>query len=871
MSKSTTSTSGGDRGVSELVGVVLLFGIVIAGSALIFMSGSAVTEEVRAEGRVDAAESTFLEIDGNIQSLAQKRGNDRNEIGLGSVDPDDTEIRETGKMTITINENSKCSATMELSALEYQDSSGSALIYEAGAIWKQTDSGLVTQKTPEIGYSDGSVQLEVISLAGTVENDEMNVDYNRTKSIAKTQEVQQKLFSEESCRRPKNVTVTVQSDYHEGWQNHLESQGATDMSTSGDTVSGEFTIDKEYDYVDFTGDAPGTVIKPSTGSDSFKVGDASPLFKGGASAGGADTTYNGTITFLGADNARFQTETVDEDTEVKQEVTLEHTEDVTVDMDGSVEVTVQDKVWYWDNETKIVEGGDQPPLEVAFVLDESGSMRGGKLDRARSATRSFLGVMKDDQGHRVALIGYDTYYRSPDVTVYEEFTEDQSEVAGSLSDLRAGGGTPIPHAIEETSDQFRADGTDDNKQIMVLVTDGKDRSARDPVQTAREEIPDGVTVYTIGVGDDVNEGVLQGVASYGADGSKYISVDDASELDSVFERIAKNETEKEVEVPNKEFRYETRTVTVPLEETTTVEKTVTRTIEKDDSESEGDMVMVSGEVTAEPSTVINEVEVDRKIEKINETETETVTKDVSTEISGENTTTIGEKKELGPERTKIIETETEYDLLTRPKVSVTMNKGSTVDLWGGQNLNAPTRSVAVGAHQNIEVEQGQEVTFDPSFRSCSASDRKEETIEYGGEEYNKTTCTAYGPGAGSSATVHVYNNTSTIDVADSADFQTDLEEMLTVDGTQYYKNVGGDLKAWNLEPNQVIVVVEAADSGGTDGNNVVMLVELGNSPSEVSGDYLVNVEVTSVEAEEDDDDDRIVPASGRVGVRSVAY
>jgi len=67
------------------------------------------------------------------------------------------------------------------------------------------------------------------------------------------------------------------------------------------------------------------------------------------------------------------------------------------------------------------------------------------------------------------------------------------------------------------------------------------------------------------------------------------------------------------------------------------------------------------------------------------------------------------------------------------------------------------------------------------------------------------------------------------------------------------------------------VVVEAADSGGTDGNNVVMLVELGNSPSEVSGDYLVNVEVTSVEAEEDDDDDRIVPASGRVGVRSVAY
>lgn len=874
MSTPTTPLSASDRGVSELVGVVLLFGIVIAGSALIFMSGSAVTEQVRAEGRVDAAESTFLEIDGSIQSLAQQRGNDRGAVALGSVDPDDTEIRETGKMTVTINENAACSATMDLSALEYQDSSGSALIYEAGAIWKQTESGLVAKKSPELGFQGNSLRLTVVSLAGAVENSEMNIDYNRSRSIEQTRSVQRKLFSKRSCRRPKNVTVVVQSDYHEGWQQHLESQGATDVtsSTGSDTVSATFEMDREYEFVDFSGDGPGTVIDPSSGGDSFKVGDASPLFNNGPSDGGPDTTFSGSVTFLGADNARFDTETVDEETEVKQAVTVAYSEDVSVKMTGSVEVTVRDKVWYWDNETKEVPAEDQPPLEVAFVLDESGSMDGWKIDRAKSATRSFLDVMKPDQGHRASLIGYDTYYRSTDVNVYQSFTEDQAAVEDALSELRAGGGTPIPQAIETTGQQFRTDGTADRKQIMVLVTDGKDTSRyRDPVDTARREVPEGVTVYTVGVGDDVNDGVLTAVAAQGADGSRYINVEDASELDSVFERIAKDETTKEVNDPNKEWRYETRTVEVPVEEVRSVTKTVERTIPKDHPATVGDTVTVSGEVTAEASVVVEAVAVERRIEYINETETETVTKAAGEELSGEQTTTIEGEVELGSDRTKTVDSDTTYDLLTRPKVSIGMNNGSTVDLWSGRNLNAPTRSVAVGDNQNIWVDEGQEVTFDPSFRSCSSPVREEATIEYGGEEYNRTTCPSYGSAIGSSATVHVYNNTSTIGVADSPAFQRSLTEMLTVDGKRYYKETGGKLKAWNLDPNQVLVIVEAADSGGADKNNVVLLVELGQSPSEVSGEYLVNVQVTSVSAEEDDDDDdRLVPVPRRAGVRSVA-
>lgn len=860
MSRPIIQSLPSDRGVSELVGVVLLFGIVIAGSMMIFVSGTGVMDDVRAESRVDSAETAFSSMDGTLHSLAHKQGSNRKTVDLGTVNPNNAEIRDTGELSVTINDNSACSASMDLSALEYQDDGGTTVAYEAGAIWQRTHDGLSVQKTPPIAFEQGSLQLEVIQLEGTVDSERMRVSYDRAESTDRTNEISANLFAEESCERPETVTITVDSDYYEGWAAYfaddMPDAATVTVDDGAGTTTVELDIDRDYDYIDFEGDGPGTVMWPSPGNDYIQTGSPTPLFSGVTDTGPGDT-HNGSVTFLGAQNARLDSDEVEEEDEVVA-INMSRSETVTVPLDGTVEVTVTDEYWEWDNET---DNESQPPLEVAFVMDESGSMDGEKLDSAKQATHSFLDVMKADQGHRVALLGYSETWSwyEPDVRIYETFTEDQTAVENAIDELEAGGGTPIAESIRVTVREFEDNGDAENKQIMVLLTDGEETAGGDPVETAHEEIPDDVTVYTIGVGDDVNDDVLEEIAAAGADDSAYIKVENADELQETFEQIAKNETNRTT--PRKVMYTENRTVTVDLTEVgpSQYEETITawRNLSVDDPEMPGDTVDVTTNYSITYSTTASgEIEVERVIYGINETTTETVTREVSGTVSGSTDGEVGEEDVEVPEsRVEDGGTRT-VNVITWPAISMEMTMGAdTVDLFGSQNVNVHGDGVDPGAFTNFEVDAGEEIHFDALFEGCADYSRTDDQRTIDGVAYNVTECASYGPELDRDATVHVFNNSSEISLPDSDAWQSDLEAMLTVDGTQYYTYEGGQMKAWNLDSNQVIVVVQAEDGDGSteDANNVVLLVEVGNAKDDVSGEHLVNVQVRAVETEEDDD------------------
>ncbi|WP_227133714.1 vWA domain-containing protein [Halorubellus salinus] len=909
MSNTANHNQRDDRGVSELVGVVLLFGIVIAGSAMIFVSGTAVTDDVRAEGRVDAASSAIVEMDSSVQSLAQRRGNDQEAVSMGAVDPNKAEIRDTGELQIQINEGPEaCSATMDLSALEYADDGGTTIAYEGGAIWKRTDAGLVTRKAPEIGFRDGALQLQVVRIDGAVEDDEMNIDYDRAESVSETEAMREDLFATSSCRRPTELSVTVSdTSYYEGWADHFEDEfGASNVTVDHDaqTVTAEAELDVEYDVVDFPGSGPGEIIDPATGDDTLWPGGPSPLYAG---ATAVDTNeYRGTVTFLGSMNANLHSYTSEATTwdneTVVDDVTLWSNESVRLSLDGSVEFQVNDMEFYWDNRTKTVWNNTTvrkrvngtPPLEVSFVLDESGSMQwDGKMTKAKNATREFLSVMKDGQGHRVNVVGYDycsqevysewydrwtcsRWATELDVNTYQEFTTDQSAASDALSEFQVGGGTPIPQAIEHASDEFRADGNASNNQVLILLTDGKDEDgAPHPYETAQEEIPDTVTVYTIGVGDDVNEDVLENVATTGNGEGEYIPVTDADELDSVFSAIARNETtelvhinkSKNVTVPVKKERTDRQNVTIDLDEgSVRRDVNVSRDLANPEDYEVGDTVWVNGTRTVEAGETVSVQEtLNRTIEYANGTVvTEPVVFSTTVELESSRTVTVNESVVLGEEHTRweneSTTTETTHNLVLRRPMTLeaTYNGSSHPPFWDGGNVNAFRGGVERGDYANVVVEEGKPMKFEPSAHECATNTTHDEQVAIGGVDHNLTTCTSRGSETSLNHEVEMYANGTTLPSADAPGWQTSLTEMLTVDGRQYYERQGGDLVAANLSSNQVIVVVEADDAAGRDRNNVVLLVELGESKASASGKHLVNVEVTAVSAQSgdvDEDDD----------------
>jgi Mg-chelatase subunit ChlD len=856
MSNTSNHTRRGDRGVSELVGVVLLFGIVIAGSAMIFVSGTAVSDDVRAEGRVDAASSTFFEMDRSVQSLAQQRGNEGEAVSLGAVNPNKAEIRKTGTMSLTIN--GKCTADMPLSALVYDDDRDTTIAYESGAIWKRTEAGLVTEKAPELGFREGSLQLQVVRIEGAVQDDDMTVNYNRTESIDETERIRDLLFADAECTRPETLTVSVESDYYQGWERHFESEfGESNVDVTGSqTVTAEVDLDVDYPVVDIPGPGPGEIVMD--GDDQILEFSASPLYRGGATGGDDGPEYAGTVTFLGAEHARYSTDTITEDEEVPVEYTAEYTDTVNVDMTGTAAVEVTNREWEWANITE-----DVPPLEVSFVIDESGSMDDvvarerwwdiTKLDRAQAATRTFLDVMSDDEGHRASLIGYDDGPR-----LLQGFTQDQDAVERRIDYLNAGDSTDIPSAIEASVSQFEDGTTEDRNQVMVLLTDGQDKSDRNPVTVAQNQIPEYVTVYTIGVGDDVNDDVLEAVAAAGDEDSEYIRVEDPDDLESTFEEIAKDETT----IPNKEWTETTETKTVDVtatgENAGSDEITVERVIPASVDVDVGDTVTVSGTKTAEASDVQERtVTVEREISGPNGTTTKSVTATVEVGFSGSEDKFMSGEHTVTDERTETQPTDTDVPVVTWPSVSMSLSNGTvghTIGLWSGANVNAPSDSVEPGSYENFWVDEGGEVSFDPSVRPCTAHTRTGETITDGGTEYTQTECDAYGSSGSGSTDVRMFANGDEIGVPGSADWQMPLSEMLTVDGTQYFETTGGTMTAANLNSNQMIVVVNGSDAGGPDANSVVLLVELGES-DDMIGKHLVNVEVTSVSAQSGDVDD----------------
>ncbi len=108
-----------------------------------------------------------------------------------------------------------------------------------------------------------------------------------------------------------------------------------------------------------------------------------------------------------------------------------------------------------------------PPaeLQVALVLDTSGSMRGGPLTAAKDAVTGFIETMPPDV--ELALLGFGD---SADLIV--PFTTDRDDVSSGLARIAAGGETALYDGLIEAADSFGEAG--DKRRTIVLLTDGGD-------------------------------------------------------------------------------------------------------------------------------------------------------------------------------------------------------------------------------------------------------------------------------------------------------------------------------------------------------------------------------------------------------------
>ena len=160
----------------------------------------------------------------------------------------------------------------------------------------------------------------------------------------------------------------------------------------------------------------------------------------------------------------------------------------------------------------------KPPREIVFVLDVSGSMRGFPLGVANTVMRESLGQLEKEDKFNILFFAGSGWALSP--KPISATPKNINAAITAMSKQKGGGGTRLVNALESVAQLPRAQGL---ARTIVVVTDGLVSFEKKAFSKVREKLK-GSTLFTLGIGGNVNRMLVEGLARAGG-GTSYVAHD----------------------------------------------------------------------------------------------------------------------------------------------------------------------------------------------------------------------------------------------------------------------------------------------------------------------------------------------------------
>jgi hypothetical protein len=176
------------------------------------------------------------------------------------------------------------------------------------------------------------------------------------------------------------------------------------------------------------------------------------------------------------------------------------------------------------------------PADVMLVLDRSGSMvRDNKLASAKAAAIGFVN-RTDPAQTRVGLVAI-----AGTAIRVMSLTNDRPALVQAITDLVSDAGTNLVDGLAEGRRALSGgDVRPDANRVIVFLTDGRHTVPQPPASDLDRVISqvkaDGIIVYSIGLGNDLDERVLKRMAT---SPTHYYFSPDAADLERIYLEIAK--------------------------------------------------------------------------------------------------------------------------------------------------------------------------------------------------------------------------------------------------------------------------------------------------------------------------------------------
>ena len=186
-----------------------------------------------------------------------------------------------------------------------------------------------------------------------------------------------------------------------------------------------------------------------------------------------------------------------------------------------------------DLRAKKATGSKRLPMNLALVIDRSGSMRGDKIQDARKAARHLIQQLSAKD--RISIISYadDVRVDLPSSLATAGLKKKAMDVIGHI---QPGGSTNLSGGLFRGQDEVERHLAAGQVNRVILMSDGlANRGVTDTkaisnhVQKASQR---GVTSTTMGVGTDYNEDLMTAVADRA--GGNYYFIQESKQIVSVF-------------------------------------------------------------------------------------------------------------------------------------------------------------------------------------------------------------------------------------------------------------------------------------------------------------------------------------------------
>ncbi|RAK68137.1 vWA domain-containing protein [Hymenobacter edaphi] len=170
------------------------------------------------------------------------------------------------------------------------------------------------------------------------------------------------------------------------------------------------------------------------------------------------------------------------------------------------------------------------PLNVALVLDRSGSMAGVPLRYAQQAAANFVDRLQPED--RLSIVVYDDQV---DTLLDAQLVTDKEAIKRIIGGIRAGGLTNLSGGWLRGCELVARHLTDNQVNRVLLLTDGQANAgitqSKVLISTAAKKAEEGISTTTLGFGEHFEEDLLIGMAR-AAGGNFYFiqSPDDAAEV-----------------------------------------------------------------------------------------------------------------------------------------------------------------------------------------------------------------------------------------------------------------------------------------------------------------------------------------------------